>query len=86
MDVDKPLSILKSDQSSLKNKTGSWSLHKPSWDKSKCKHCLLCALYCPENAIKIKNGKRAETDFNYCKGCGICAQVCPFHAIKISES
>ena len=28
-------------------------------------------------AIKVKDGKREEFDYDYCKGCGICALECP---------
>ncbi len=69
--------------SSLKNKTGSWRSMRPKWDAKKCVHCMFCAVYCPDNCILAKKGKRTETDLNYCKGCGICANVCPVNAIKM---
>ena len=68
---------------SKENKTGSWGSFKPVWDKEKCIHCGLCALFCPENCIPVKDGKRLETNLDYCKGCGICARVCPVKAIKM---
>jgi len=74
--IDKP-------GSSKENKTGGWRSFRPVWDKKKCKQCMLCWMFCPENAIPQKDGKRTETDFNYCKGCGICKEVCPFNAIKM---
>jgi len=58
---------------------------RPVWDKNKCVHCGLCAVYCPDNAIPVKDGKRLETNFDYCKGCGICARECPVKAIKMVE-
>ncbi len=67
------------------HKTGSWRVKSPKWIKEKCTHCLLCALYCPENAIPVENGKRGETNLDYCKGCGICARVCPVKAIEMVE-
>lgn len=63
--------------SALKIKTGSWRTFKPIWIPDNCIHCLLCWLYCPDNAVKVEDGKRGEFDYDYCKGCGICALECP---------
>jgi pyruvate ferredoxin oxidoreductase delta subunit len=76
--------------SSIKNKTGSWKDKKPVWDKTKCVHCGLCSIYCPEGAIKVikdKKGniKRIETDMNMCKGCGLCANICPIKCINMKN-
>jgi len=75
--------VIKKPGSSKENKTGGWRSFRPVWDKEKCKQCMLCWMFCPDNAIPLKNGKRIETDFNHCKGCGICKEVCPFNAIKM---
>ncbi|MFH1440382.1 MAG: 4Fe-4S dicluster domain-containing protein [Candidatus Woesearchaeota archaeon] len=75
--------------SSADFKTGDWKAFRPVWDNSKCIHCMICPVLCPENCIPVKKGskpadsKRSETDFDYCKGCGICAQVCPVKCIKM---
>jgi pyruvate ferredoxin oxidoreductase delta subunit len=67
-------------------KTGDWrGVQKPKWIPEKCIQCLLCWVSCPDNAIKINNGEREETDFDYCKGCGICAKVCPTKAIEMTK-
>jgi pyruvate ferredoxin oxidoreductase delta subunit len=63
--------------SALKFKTGSWRAFKPRWIEENCIQCLLCWLYCPDNAVKVKDGKRQDFDFEYCKGCGLCALECP---------
>lgn len=63
--------------SALKFKTGSWRAFRPRWIEENCIQCLLCWLYCPDNAVKVKDGKRQDFDFDYCKGCGICALECP---------
>ena len=61
--------------------TGEWRANIPVWDECKCKQCLLCAPFCPDSSIPVKDGKRADFDFDHCKGCGICWKVCPFGAI-----
>ena len=71
--------------SSAEFKTGSWRTLEPKWNESKCTHCIFCVVYCPENCIKAKNGKRIETDMDYCKGCGICASECPVKCIKMVD-
>ncbi len=57
--------------------TGSWRTFRPVRDESKCTHCLRCWIFCPDSAIKVKDGKIVEIDLQHCKGCGICAEVCP---------
>ncbi len=71
--------------SALDNKTGSWRAFRPVIDEKKCINCAFCAAYCPDNAIKFKNGKRSPVNLDYCKGCGICAQACPVKCIKMVE-
>lgn len=66
---------------SVKYKTGSWRAFRPVIDKKKCIHCMICVNFCPENCIKIKNGKRDKVDLDYCKGCLICEEVCPVKCI-----
>lgn len=58
-------------------KTGDWRSKVPVWQEKNCIQCLNCWAFCPDNAIKIKDGKRAEYDYEFCKGCGICAEECP---------
>ncbi len=60
-----------------KFKTGTWRTFRPRWIEENCIHCLFCWLYCPDMAVKVKDGKRAEFDYEFCKGCGICAVECP---------
>ncbi len=64
-------------------KTGDWRTFKPVWDEKKCINCMICFIQCPEDAIKVKDGKITGPDYDYCKGCGICAEVCPTKAIKM---
>jgi len=67
--------------------TGSWRTFRPVRDESKCTHCLRCWIWCPDSAIKVKDGKIVGIDLDHCKGCGICAEVCPpkVHAIEMVE-
>lgn len=71
--------------SSQFNKTGSWKSFKPVWDSGKCTHCMICVVYCPEDCIPVKEGKRVETNLEFCKGCGICAKECPVKSIIMKE-
>lgn len=71
--------------SSMLNKTGSWKSFRPIWDSGKCTHCLICSVYCPDDAIPIRDGKRCETNLDFCKGCGICAKECPVKAITMKD-
>ena len=61
----------------LNFKTGPWRVFKPRWIEENCIHCLLCWLYCPDNSVKVQDGKMQGFDYDYCKGCGICATECP---------
>jgi 2-oxoacid:acceptor oxidoreductase gamma subunit (pyruvate/2-ketoisovalerate family)/2-oxoacid:acceptor oxidoreductase delta subunit (pyruvate/2-ketoisovalerate family) len=66
----------------LENKTGSWKVFHPEYDRAKCTMCNFCWFYCPEGCIYRKED-RMEFDMEYCKGCGICANECPTEAIKM---
>ncbi len=72
-------------------KTGTWRVHDPVVDNSKCIGCKICAQYCPDDCI-VRLGvdksapadtPRIEIDMEYCKGCGICAHECPKGAIQM---
>lgn len=65
--------------------TGEWRTQTPVMDWEKCKQCLLCAPYCPDSCIPVKNNQRQAFDYDHCKGCGICAKACPFGAIEMRE-
>ena len=63
-------------------KTGEWRSRTPEWVEEKCKQCVLCAPFCPDASIPVKDGKRGQFDYDHCKGCGICIKACPFEAIR----
>ena len=65
--------------------TGEWRSDVPVWEPDKCKQCLLCAPFCPDPSIPVREGKRLDFDFDHCKGCGICWKVCPFGAIRMEK-
>ena len=65
--------------------TGEWRSNVPVWEQDKCKQCLLCAPFCPDASIPVRDGKRLDFDFDHCKGCGICANACPFGAIHMEQ-
>mgnify|MGYP003297489015 FL=1 len=56
--------ILK-DGNSVEFKTGSWRNKYPVHSKEKCKNCMFCVGYCPEDCIKHKDGilEGIEEDF-----------------------
>ena len=66
-----------------KYKTGDWRTSAPEVDKQACRDCLICWVYCPEGAVKVKDGRFQQIDYAHCKGCGICASVCPLNAIDM---
>ena len=61
--------------------TGQWRSDRPVYIAENCKQCLLCAPFCPDASIPVKDGKRGDFDYDHCKGCGICYKICPFQAI-----
>lgn len=66
----------------LENKTGSWKVFRPEYEKDKCTMCNFCWFYCPEGCIYRKDN-HMEFDMDYCKGCGICSNECPAEAIRM---
>lgn len=76
--------IISKPKTSINFKTGSWRTLKPVIDESKCIHCAMCVLNCPENCIDItKDKKRGNVNLNFCKGCSVCSKVCPVGAITM---
>lgn len=71
--------------SSKNYNTGDWRSKRPECDAEKCTNCLICWVYCPDNSIIVKGGKRVGFKLTHCKGCGICANQCPAKAIKMVE-
>ncbi len=78
---DLPPATFQTDPSKKGAKTGNWRAIRPEVDESKCIKCELCATYCPDGCIEIK--ETVEFDLDYCKGCGVCAEECPKEAISM---
>lgn len=57
--------------------TGSWKLQQPVLDPERCVHCLMCWLYCPDDAVEVEDSRVVGFDAARCKGCGLCATACP---------
>jgi 2-oxoacid:acceptor oxidoreductase gamma subunit (pyruvate/2-ketoisovalerate family)/2-oxoacid:acceptor oxidoreductase delta subunit (pyruvate/2-ketoisovalerate family) len=70
--------------SMAENKTGSWKVFKPKYDKEACTMCLTCWWACPEGCI-YRTKDKLDFDMSYCKGCGICANECPADAIEMAR-
>lgn len=61
------------------------------YDEPSCISCLLCALNCPIDVIRVKGvkidgrkGKAPTTfriDYSKCMFCGLCVEVCPTDAV-----
>ena len=66
-------------------KTGDWRTFRPVKDESKCIHCLVCWIHCPDSSIRTSNGRMDGFDIDHCKGCGICAEVCPVKCIEMKN-
>jgi len=79
--------------SSAEFNTGSWRAMRPNINLNKCVHCMMCFLYCPDNAVKIikvsdrQNGNPEVIgiDLKHCKGCSICSSVCPVKCITMDK-
>lgn len=53
--------------------------HSVNLDIDKCKGCTNCIKNCPNEAIRVRNGK-ANIQHNKCIDCGECIRVCPHNA------
>ncbi len=62
-----------------------WRSQRPVRDEEECIDCLFCWVYCPDNAVPVKDESVIGQgfDLDHCKGCGICAAVCPKDCIEM---
>jgi pyruvate ferredoxin oxidoreductase delta subunit len=75
--------VIRNPGGSLAFKSGAWRMQRPVIDHGKCTKCGLCAIFCPDIAIKKLQDGQFEINLDYCKGCGICANECPQKAIQM---
>lgn len=52
---------------------------EPAW----CKGCGICAAFCPQKALEIRNEKVVLRDDEACVACGLCELRCPDYAIYL---
>jgi 2-oxoacid:acceptor oxidoreductase delta subunit (pyruvate/2-ketoisovalerate family) len=62
--------------------TGDWRSQRPIFHPERCIQCLFCWAFCPDDSIKVQNGKVVGVDYFHCKGCGICSVECPVKGEK----
>lgn len=67
------------------NRTGSWRVFKPRFDREACTSCGLCATICPESCVRRTEDDHFEPDYDFCKGCGLCAKECPAKGIEMEK-
>ena len=65
--------------------TGAWRNQHPVVDLSKCTHCMICWIDCPDNSFIVTDGKLQGVDLDHCKGCGICSEICPSKCISMVQ-
>ena len=60
---------------------------KPVFDPARCKHCGICAHFCPFNAIaQKKDGTPYLAKPEACTSCGLCQDMCPDWAIRLAAA
>lgn len=65
-------------------RTGSWRTGlKPAVNLEACINCLLCWVYCPDDAIRTDGQAFGGFDYQHCKGCELCVGACPTQAIAM---
>ncbi|MBI4219686.1 MAG: 4Fe-4S binding protein [Chloroflexi bacterium] len=69
--------------SARRNLTGSWGTKHPVIDFSRCTHCMICWVMCPDTCYTVHDKLLTGVDLDHCKGCGICVSECPRKCIAM---
>ncbi len=85
MSSEAKISCIAEPGTAMQYNTGSWRSKRPVINKDACINCLLCWMYCPDNAIVVEKGEMKGFKYSHCKGCGICANDCPRKAIVMVD-
>jgi uncharacterized Fe-S center protein len=70
------------------SKAGKYEMHnnsKPEMDIGKCVGCGICAQWCNQKALEVKDGK-ITMDIGKCAGCGQCIVNCPNDVFELAWS
>lgn len=78
-----PGAVILNPGNSVEYETGAWRSERPIIDWSRCSHCLLCWIYCPDSCFHVEQQRLASVDYAHCKGCGICVVQCPSKCIEM---
>ncbi len=79
-----PGAVILNPGNSVEYETGVWRSERPIIDWSRCSHCLLCWIYCPDSCFHVEQQRLASVDYAHCKGCGICVVQCPTKCIEMA--
>lgn len=81
-----PGGVIVTPGNSVEYDTGSWRTQRPVIDFSRCTHCMLCWIYCPDSCFQVSPERRlVGLDYAHCKGCAICAVQCPPKCIAMVD-
>ncbi len=69
--------------STARHTMAAWRAVRPEVDLTRCTHCMICWMLCPDDCFRTSEGKLLSVNMDHCKGCGICASECPRKCIAM---